>query len=149
MYAVLRDRAICRGERVMIGISKRAALYLALLMGFTGVMMLAPTQTYAAYDPLNRACDKADAPNSAACDVDNPRKNPVVDVVKRVTNIVAMVAGVIAVIMVIFYGFQFVKSAGDPQTAKSARMGIIYSIAGLIVIALATPLIHFIMNNIG
>lgn len=133
----------------MISIFKRATLYLALLMGFTGIMMLAPAQTYAAYDPLDRACDKAGAPDSAACKVDNPRTNPVVEVVKRVTNIVAMVAGTIAVIMVIFYGFHFVKSAGDPQAAKSARMGIIYSIVGLIVIALATPLIHFIMNNIG
>lgn len=133
----------------MIALLKRATLYLALLMGFTSVMMLAPAQTYAAYDPLNRACDQADAQDSAACKVDNPRRNPVIDVVKRVTNIVATVAGIIAVIMVVFYGFQFVKSAGDPQAAKSARMGIIYSIVGLIVIALATPLIHFIMNNIG
>jgi hypothetical protein len=133
----------------MTNIFKRAVLSLALLMGFAGIMIGAPAQTFAAYDPLDRACDKSGAQNSTACQVDNPSKNPIIDVVKRVTNIVAIAAGIIAVIMIIFYGFQFVKSAGDPQAAKSARMGIIYAAVGLIVIALATPLIHLIMNNIG
>lgn len=134
----------------MASLLKRSFLLLALLVGLMGTTMWAsPAPALAAYDPLDRACDQSGASQSAACKVDNPNRNPVIDVVKRVTNIVAVIAGIIAVIMVIFYGFQFVKSAGDPQAAKSARMGIIYSAVGLLVVALATPLIHFIMNNIG
>ena len=102
-----------------------------------------------AYDPLAEACKGVNKSESTACAGQGTTEDPVSNTVKRVTNIVAVIAGIIAVIMIIYYGFQFVTSGGDPQKAKGARSGIIYSAVGLIVIALATPLIHFIISNVG
>lgn len=129
----------------MFSIFKRFTTTLALL----SLLVLATSvPASAAFDPTNEACKTA--PESAACQSrGNTNVNPVTDTIKRVTNIVGVVAGVVAVFMIIFFGFQFVGSAGDTAKAKSARMGIIFAAVGLAVIALSVPLINIIINAIG
>lgn len=124
---------------------KRLVATLALLSLF---VLAVPAPASAAFDPTDQACKAA--PQSTACQSQgNTKKNPVTDTIKRITNIVAIVAGIIAVLMIIFFGFQFVSSAGDAAKAKSARMGIIYTAVGLVIIALSVPLINVIINTIG
>lgn len=130
----------------MIATIKRALSVLAMVMLFAVAM---PTPANAAFNPIEDACQQGGAPNAPACQKQNTDEDPIVRTIKRVTTIVATVAGIVAVLMIIFFGFQFVSSAGDPQKAKSARMGIIYSAVGLAVIALSVPLINLILSLIG
>lgn len=125
---------------------KRALSALTVLVFFA---FLAPASVGAQFNPVQEACDQANASNAPACQRQNTNDNPVAETIKRVTTIVASVAGIVAVLMIIFFGFQFVSSAGDSQKAKSARMGIIYSAVGLAVIALSVPLINIILSLIG
>lgn len=112
------------------------------------LVLAVPVPASAAFDPTSEACKAA--PQSTACQSQGDTSvNPVSDTIKRITNIVGVVAGIIAVLMIIFFGFQFVSSAGDAAKAKSARMGIIFAAVGLIVIALSVPLINVIINAIG
>jgi len=130
----------------MITTIKRALSVLAMLMLF---VIAVPTPANAAFNPIEGACQQGGAPNAPACQRQDTTEDPIVRTIKRVTTIVATVAGIVAVLMIIFFGFQFVSSAGDPQKAKSARMGIIYSAVGLAVIALSVPLINLILSLIG
>lgn len=63
-------------------------------------------------------------------------------------NLFLYVVGVVAVIMIIYGGFQFLTSAGDSSKAGKARSTILYALIGLIVAALAYAIINFVMDEI-
>jgi hypothetical protein len=49
--------------------------------------------------------------------------------------------------MVIISGFKYVTSGGDPQKVSGAKSTLIYAIVGLIVVALAQILVHFVLQQ--
>ncbi len=64
-----------------------------------------------------------------------------------IINILSLVGGAAAVIMIIVGGFRYVTSAGNPEGAKSARNTILYAVIGLIVIAVAQIIVQFVLNK--
>lgn len=75
-----------------------------------------------------------------------PQSNPDT-VLTGVLNLVYMITGVVAVIALIVSGFMYVASNGNAETVKKAKNGIIYSIIGLIVVASAFTITHFVMGR--
>ncbi|HEX5798452.1 MAG TPA: hypothetical protein VFX79_03795 [Candidatus Saccharimonadales bacterium] len=67
------------------------------------------------------------------------------DLVTLVINVLSIVVGIIAVIMVIWGGFKFITSGGDSSKVTSARNTIIYAIIGLIIVALAQTIVKFVL----
>lgn len=59
------------------------------------------------------------------------------------------IAGVVAVIFVIYGGVLYITSSGEPGKTKKAKDTIIYSIIGLIVVALAEVITAFVTNIIN
>ena len=104
----------------------------------------------AATDPFQDACDLPGTSEADACQSkpgDNPISGPT-GILMTVTNVVALLAGVTAVIIIIIAGFQFVFSSGDPQKAASARNAIIYAAVGLVVIVVARSIIAFVVTEL-
>jgi hypothetical protein len=66
---------------------------------------------------------------------------------KTIVNIVSLVVGVLAVIMVIVSGARFMTSNGDPNKIASARTALIYALIGIAVAALAQIIIRFVVNR--
>ena len=64
-----------------------------------------------------------------------------------VIDILSLVVGVIAVIMVIVGGLKFITSNGDSGNTASARNTIIYALVGLVIVALAQGLVHFVLEK--
>lgn len=95
--------------------------------------------------------DCTKAPDSAICKSQvGPDTNPLSGqngLLNRITNIVAIVAGFAAIIMVILGGIRFITSGGDPNNVKSARNTVLYALIGIIVIVLARMLILFVINE--
>src|ERR1035437_2852414 len=58
-------------------------------------------------------------------------------------------AGTVAVFFIIFAGFKFLTSGGDPKQVEGARKTLTYAIAGLIVVFLAFAIIKLIGTIIG
>ncbi len=58
-------------------------------------------------------------------------------------------AGLAAVFFIIFAGFKFLTSGGDPKQVEGARKTMTYAIIGLIVIALAFAIIQIIGDITG
>jgi cytochrome bd-type quinol oxidase subunit 2 len=65
--------------------------------------------------------------------------------VTNVINVLSVVVGVIAVIMIIVAGFRYVTSGGRDDAVKGAKNTILYAIIGLVIVALAQIIVHFVL----
>jgi hypothetical protein len=132
---------------------KRYIQRLAAGIFVTGGLLLgvatASQPAYAAFNPLDKACTGA-AAGSAACQDKNATDSITGPngVIVRVTNIVATIAGVAAVLVIVIYGIMIVISYGDSGKVTQARNAIIGAAVGLVVIALARTIVVFIVNRL-
>lgn len=69
-------------------------------------------------------------------------------VLKAVLDVLSWIIGVVAVIMVIISGFKYITSGGDSNAVSSAKNTLIYALIGLIIVALAQFLVHFVINSL-
>jgi len=69
------------------------------------------------------------------------------DTVSNVLTILFVVLGALALLMMVVAGFRFVVSAGKPDETAAAKRQIAYSLAGLIVAALAAVIVQFVVNK--
>lgn len=69
-------------------------------------------------------------------------------ILKKIINILSLLVGAIAVIMIIVGGFRYVTSAGSDSATGAAKKTILYAIVGLVIVALAQVIVHFVLNNI-
>ncbi len=66
----------------------------------------------------------------------------------EIFNKVFLWSGVIAVIMVVYGGIQYVTSTGNPQGIAKAKTTILYSIIGLLVVLFATAIVNTVVSGI-
>jgi hypothetical protein len=79
-------------------------------------------------------------------------KNPLFGsegIITRIINILSIVAGIAAVIMIIVSGLKFVTSGSNPQDANNAREGVIYAVAGLVIAGIAQAIVQLFLKKIG
>lgn len=55
-------------------------------------------------------------------------------------------AGVVAVVMIVFAGIQYITSTGDTNKAVTAKHAIYYSALGLILILLAFAIVNIVLR---
>jgi len=79
---------------------------------------------------------------------DQPGQTNVNSVVKTVINILSLVVGIVAVIMVIIGGLKYVISSGDSSNINSAKNTILYALIGLVIVALAQVIVRFTFNSV-
>ncbi len=65
-----------------------------------------------------------------------------------VVEILLRIGGLVAIGFVIYGGFRFILSTGEPDKAKDARQTIINSLIGLVIALLATVIVNLIGNNL-
>lgn len=128
-----------------------AAVSLALLFLFP--------RAFAA-DPITGACTGAAATSSVCQQLEHQgNKNPIAGpdgVISKAANLIAVIGGIIAVIMVIISGFMFVTAGGspvgqrsaDPNQLKKARATLTGALIGAIVIALAWTITRFVTDHL-
>jgi hypothetical protein len=66
-------------------------------------------------------------------------------IIKTIVNILSMLVGVIAVIMIVISGLKYITSGGNPEKASGAKSTLIYAMIGLAIAALTQVLIHFVL----
>lgn len=121
---------------------------IALLV--TVLCLAAPVAAHAAYNPLHDACaNGGGAGQSSGCNASSGDPiNGSNGVLHKVANIISILGGIAAVIIIIIGGLQYVTSGGDPQKASGARSMIIGAVVGLIIIALAQAIIIFALKKL-
>ncbi|HEY1064365.1 MAG TPA: pilin [Candidatus Saccharimonadales bacterium] len=71
------------------------------------------------------------------------------DVAANIVNILSMIVGVIAVVMIIVGGFRYITSGGDSGNVSGAKNTLIYAIVGLVIVALAQFIVHFVLDTVS
>jgi len=65
----------------------------------------------------------------------------------EVINVFTIIVGAASVFMIIYGGFRYITSGGSSDKVGSAKNTLIYAIVGLIIVALAQTLIHFVLSK--
>ena len=92
--------------------------------------------------------DVSTTTNSCATTVPDP-SGGVTNTIAKIINILSVIIGAIAVVMIIIGGFRYVTSGGNAESTKSARQTIVYAIVGLIIVALAQVIVHFVLHSVS
>lgn len=71
----------------------------------------------------------------------------IANLAKNLVNTFSVIVGVVAVIMIIVGGFRYITSGGDSGRVGNAKNSLIYAIVGLIIVALAQLIVHFVLGQ--
>jgi hypothetical protein len=95
---------------------------------------------------INSATTTDATPSNAGCDTSSGSTN-LTSIAREVINIFSIIVGIVAVIMIIVGGFRYVTSGGASDKVGGAKNTLIYAIIGLIIVALAQAIVHFVLNQ--
>ena len=82
-----------------------------------------------------------------AARTDEMSTKPIGTTIGEVVNIFLYFVGAVAVIVVIWGGFQYVTSSGDSQKATTAKNTIMYAVIGLVVAIFAYAIVNFVLTT--
>lgn len=123
---------------------KKFLLMTALVLG-----MAAPAPVSAATDPFSKV-DCSKATDSTVCQTRGNNEDPITGpngVVTKATDVIAVIAGIAAVIFLVLGGLKYVTSGGAPDQISRAKESIIYALVGLVLIILARAIIGFVLTK--
>lgn len=116
------------------------AIVAVLAVGFS---VLAEQSAFAAFDTAKESATQG-ACFGSSCTADS---GSIDNVIKMVIDVLSVLVGVLAVIMIIVAGFKYITSSGDGQKVSSAKTTMIYAIIGLIIVALAQTIVFFVLGG--
>jgi hypothetical protein len=138
-------------KRLLIG-----ALFLTMLL--PSLLLVQPAGAAGSVDVLNNTnstgpCNNPDATTKPAICGDDSTSgaNPIFGpsgIVTVIVKIISLIIGFIAIVFLIVQAIKLAGSGGDQQTVASARSGIMYSLIGLAVAALAQVLVAFVLSKL-
>jgi|SRR5579884_730218 len=73
--------------------------------------------------------------------------NSIESFASKVVNLFSIIVGIIAVIMIIYGGLRYITSGGSSEKVGAAKNSLIYAVIGLIIVALAQLIVHFVLNQ--
>lgn len=94
----------------------------------------------------NSACDGLEL-TGVSCGDSDTAKTSFGTIIKNIINILSIVVGAVAVIMIIIGGFRYVISGGDSNGITGAKNTIMYAIVGLVIVLFAQIIVRFVLTN--
>lgn len=70
------------------------------------------------------------------------------DIIRTIINLLSAVVGIVAVIMIIIGGLRYITSGGNDSSVTGAKNTILYAVIGLVVVALAQVMVHFVLSKV-
>lgn len=93
------------------------------------------------------ACKGANLSNNGDCK-SGQASTELENAIKFVINLLTIIVGIVAVVLIIINGLKFITSNGDSNAISSAKHGVIYAIVGLIIVALAQVIVRFVLSKV-
>jgi len=120
-----------------------------------GVPLLIPATTFACNNiqsELNAGAETAATGKSASsgCAYSTGRttvSTGIKNIAIQAVNIISIIVGVVAIIMIIYGGFKYITSGGESNNVSAAKNTLIYAIIGLIIVALAQVIVHWVLDT--
>ena len=127
--------------------------YLAIILTFFAITVpaLIPVTTFAAActqipNEITNGLNAATSSPGGTCgtsDITSGLKTTAVTVV----NILSIVVGIVAVIMIIYGGFRYITSGGESGNVQSAKNTLLFAIVGLVIVALAQVIVRWVIGT--
>jgi hypothetical protein len=130
-----------------------------LFMSSAAIMLLVPAVT-AGTISMAAACSSSVANQVAVgvnastpsndgvdCGATNVGDSSIENLAKRIITTFSIIVGAASVIMIIYGGFRYITSGGESGRVGAAKNSLIYAIIGLVIVALAQVIIHFVLNQ--
>jgi Type IV secretion system pilin len=73
--------------------------------------------------------------------------NGLTTVIQLIINIISVIAGIAAVIMIMVAGLRYITSGGDASKVAGAKSAIVYAIVGLLVVAFAQLIVRYVAKQ--
>ena len=115
-----------------------------MIIGYNPALVAADTSTAGAAADV---CTGIGAANGTGTGCANDGTSSVDGVLKTVIDILSIIVGIAAVIMLIVAGLRFVVSGGESSNVASAKNSVIYVIVGIVLVALAQIIVHFVLTR--
>ncbi len=123
------------------------AVFTLLAIVFIGVAAPRPV----AADLFKDSCSGGGASSAVCKDKAGSGSNPISGnngAIFKIVNILAVIAGFAAVVIMIVSGLKLITSGGDTQEVATARKSIVYAAIGLVVIILSRSIISLVLSKI-
>jgi len=136
---------------------------LRILIAMLVVLPFLSFAEVSAYNPLCPTTDSngnctsgacaGNAASSATCQqaTSQGKSDPIAGpdgIINKAAGIIAIIAGIAAVIIIILGGFTYITSAGNAESAKKARQRILGAVIGLVVVFLAWSIVRYVSDNV-
>jgi Type IV secretion system pilin len=125
---------------------KKKILTLLLLLGL--VLWPAAFPVSAGAVSVSGACSNGAGSTAVCKELSGSNGNPIINTLKIVIEILAIVIGVASVIMIIIGGIKMIMSGGDPSAVKSGRDTVIYALIGVVIAIFAQAIVSFVLSKL-
>lgn len=123
-------------------------LFAGSLMLLLGVVSVQSAGASAASNALQSGACGASSINAADCNTQAPKTvNSLNGTIKNAINIFSIIAGVVAVLMIVAAGFRYITSAGAEQAVAGAKRTLLYAVIGLVIVAFAQVIAKFTLHE--
>jgi len=121
---------------------KKIVLILAVAASLFMPFALSPAYTSA------DAFSSSDAKTQACSGINGCTSSSSLDkVIHAVLNLLSVIAGIAAVIMIIIAGFKYMTSGGDGGKIASAKNTLVYAIIGVLIVAFSQFIAQFVIKE--
>ncbi|HEY1064367.1 MAG TPA: hypothetical protein VGE30_03700 [Candidatus Saccharimonadales bacterium] len=117
---------------------------------FAQAMLLAPASVFA-WDPFGGVECNGRSGNSAVCKEGNATEDPISGpdgLIINIANFIAIIAGMVAIVIIILAGLRFVQAGGKSEDIAAARRMLIYAVVGIVMIVLARTVVAFVLSTL-
>jgi hypothetical protein len=112
--------------------------------------LILPFSMASAFSPFGQACTSGGGSSAVCTDSKTGASgtDPVEADIADATHIVAIGAGVIAIVIMLVGAIRYMTSGGDANAVSSAKNTILYAVIGLAVVVLAQSIIVYVVDRI-
>ncbi len=119
-----------------------------LIAGLFVVSALAPLQLVSAQSSQEAVCDSLGAVSGGEGCTASGTDPDVESAIVTALDILSMVAGVIAVIIIIIAGIKYITSQGESSATAAAKNTILYAAIGIAIVVLAQTIVFFVFDRV-
>lgn len=131
-------------------LKKLRTFIITLAAGVALTVPFAVPAVVSAADIQSNLCSGTDlslSGDGASCADPATSQSKLDGIITTVVNIFSIVVGIIAVIMIVMGGLKYITSGGDSGNITGAKNTILYAIVGLVIVALAQFIVHFVLSK--
>lgn len=116
-----------------------------VVVAVVGWVLMSAQTAQADFNPLEAACGGNRADTTVCQQEDETGDQSLYDVFATVVDTILIIAGLVAVIMIIVGGFRYVTSGGDQSATAAAKSTVLYAVVGLIIAIASFAIVNFVL----